>query len=139
VRARQSSATAGILSTRQVMVVEDDDDIRETVAAILIDEKYAVTAYRNGHLAFDALQGGERPGLILLDLMMPVMDGWEFRKIQLADPALASIPVVLVTAAGMERVRRDQFTEVLRKPLKLEQILNTVARFFPAPAADPRP
>jgi CheY-like chemotaxis protein len=114
-----------------VMVVEDDEDIRETLTALLADEGYTVSAYRNGRLALDALKEGQRPGVILLDLMMPEMDGWEFRRRQLADPAIDEIPVVLITAAGMERVRREEFSEVLRKPLKLDRVLGAVARFAP--------
>jgi CheY-like chemotaxis protein len=112
-----------------VMVVEDDEDIRTTLTALLSDEGYAVVGYRNGRLALDALKGGERPAVILLDLMMPEMDGWQFRRAQLANPALDEIPVVLITAATAERVRREEFSEVLRKPLKLDQVLGAVARF----------
>jgi CheY-like chemotaxis protein len=110
------------------MVVDDDDDIRETLESLLTEEGYAVSAYQNGRAALDALRAGERPAAILLDLMMPIMDGWDFRREQLADPALASIPVILVTAAGLERVNPEDFTEVLRKPLKLERVLDTLER-----------
>jgi CheY-like chemotaxis protein len=116
------------------MLVDDDTDIRETLTALLIEDGYAVTAYRNGKLALEALRRGQRPAVILLDLMMPVMDGWEFRRAQLADPALDEIPVVLITAAGTERIRAEEFSEVLRKPLKLERVLEAVARFVPPPA-----
>jgi CheY-like chemotaxis protein len=110
------------------MVVDDDDDIRETLRSLLVEEGYAVTAHQNGRAALGALRAGERPAAILLDLMMPIMDGWDFRREQLADPALAGIPVILVTAAGLERVNPEDFTAVLRKPLKLERVLDTLER-----------
>jgi CheY-like chemotaxis protein len=113
------------------MVVDDDDDIRETLRSLLEEEGYRVTAFPHGRAALEALRGGERPAGILLDLTMPVMDGWDFRREQLADPALAAIPVILVTAAGLERVNVEDFTAVLRKPLKLERVLDTLERLCP--------
>jgi CheY-like chemotaxis protein len=113
------------------MVVDDDNDIRETLRSLLVEEGYQVSAHQNGRAALDALQAlpaADRPDVILLDLMMPIMDGWDFRRSQLANPALAGIPVVLVTAAGLERVNPADFTEVLRKPLKLERVLDTLER-----------
>jgi CheY-like chemotaxis protein len=112
-----------------VMVVDDDDDIRETLSGLLEDEGYAVASFPTGLAAMDALKAGLLPRVILLDLMMPVMDGAEFRRAQLADGALASIPVILVTAAGLERVTRSDFSEVLRKPLKIDRVLEVVAGF----------
>jgi CheY-like chemotaxis protein len=97
-----------------------------------MDEGYTVTAFANGQLALDALRAGQRPGIILLDLMMPVMDGWEFRRAQLADPALDEIPVVLITAVGTQRIRSEEFSQVLRKPLRLDRVLDAVARFASA-------
>jgi CheY-like chemotaxis protein len=111
-----------------VMLVEDDDDIRETLAILLEEEGYAVGSYRNGREALDGLRAGPLPAAILLDLMMPEMDGHQFRRAQRADAAWAGIPVILITAAGMERVRRDEFTEVLRKPIKVERLLEVLAR-----------
>src|SRR3954447_6592847 len=112
-----------------VMVVDDDDDIRETLVGLLEDEGYAVVAYPTGRDAFDALKGGVLPRVILLDLMMPVMDGAEFRRAQLADPALASIPVILIPAAGLEPIKRSDYSEVLRKPLKIDRVLAVIAQY----------
>jgi CheY-like chemotaxis protein len=111
------------------MVVDDDDDIRETLAGLLEDEGYAVRACATGQEALEALRSGLAPRVILLDLMMPVMDGAEFRRAQLADPALASIPVILITAAGLERVMRSEYSEVLRKPLKIDRVLELIAGY----------
>lgn len=119
--------TANAVREHLVMVVDDDDDIRETLAGLLEDEGYAVAAFATGRDALAALREGLAPRVILLDLMMPVMDGAEFRREQLADPKLAPIPVVLVTAAGLERVDRADFPEVLRKPLKIDRVLEVIA------------
>jgi CheY-like chemotaxis protein len=121
--------TANAVRKPLVMVVDDDDDIRETLVSLLEDEGYEVAAFPTGRDALDALQGGLGPQVILLDLMMPVMDGAEFRRAQLADPALASIPVVLITAAGLEPIRRSDYSEVLRKPLKIDRVLAVIAEY----------
>jgi CheY-like chemotaxis protein len=121
--------TAKAVRKPLVMVVDDDDDIRETLASLLEDEGYTVATAPTGLAAIEALRAGARPRMILLDLMMPVMDGTEFRREQLADPALAHIPVVLITAAGLERVTRSQFSDILRKPLKIDRVLEVVATY----------
>jgi CheY-like chemotaxis protein len=121
--------TASAVRKPLVMVVDDDDDIRETLRGLLEDEEYQVSAYPTGREAMDALKGGEQPRVILLDLMMPVMDGAEFRRAQLADPALASIPVILITAAGLEPIQRSDYSDVLRKPLKVDRILAAIAEY----------
>ena len=112
-----------------ILVVDDDDDIRETLVGLLEDEGYQVSAYPTGRDALDALQAGMAPRVILLDLMMPVMDGAEFRRAQLADPALAGIPVVLITAAGLEPIKRSDYSDVLRKPLKIDRVLAVIAEY----------
>ncbi len=81
-----------------VLVVEDDDDLREATAEILMHAGYRVATAPNGARALDCLRGGLRPAVILLDLMMPVLSGRGFRAGQLADPAFADIPVVVVSA-----------------------------------------
>jgi CheY-like chemotaxis protein len=121
--------TANAVRKPLVMVVDDDDDIRETLAGLLEDEGYQVSAFPTGQDALAALQGGLGPRVILLDLMMPVMDGAEFRRAQLADARLAGIPVILLTAAGLERIVRDDFSEVLRKPLKIDRVLEVIAGY----------
>src|SRR4051812_3823868 len=84
-----------------VLVVDDDRAIRVTVQEILADEGYAVRAVENGREALEVLRTTEAlPGIILLDLRMPVMDGWSFRQQQKADPRLADIPVLVLSADG---------------------------------------
>src|SRR6185436_16404183 len=84
-----------------VLVVDDDADIRETIAGVLEDEGYGVAGAKNGQEALTWLRapGSPRPQLILLELMMPVMSGPEFRAAQEADPSLHAIPVVIVSAS----------------------------------------
>jgi CheY-like chemotaxis protein len=83
-----------------VMVVDDDDDVRESVSLLLSDEGYDVVTAPNGAVALHELHEGVQPSLIVLDLMMPVMSGWEFRDRQLHDDQIATIPVIVLTAAG---------------------------------------
>ena len=95
--------------SRPVMIVEDDFDVRTLFAESLNEAGYEVETASNGLEALDLLRelrgdhDTRRPGVILLDLMMPIMDGWEFRRQQQDDPKLSSIPVVAITAAGDHR------------------------------------
>ncbi len=83
-----------------LMIVDDDDDLRNTLADIMTAQGYQVAAFGDARAALAALEDGQTPFLILLDLMMPGMSGWEFRAAQLENPTLAPIPVVVVTAAN---------------------------------------
>lgn len=111
-----------------ILIVDDDTDVREVLGELLADEGYATRTCPNGRAALEMLRGGARPGLILLDLMMPVMDGWQFRAEQLRDASLRSIPVVVMTAS--RGVDRDDLggAEVLQKPVGLGDILEAVER-----------
>ena len=80
-----------------ILVVDDDADIREALCSILEDENYRVASAADGREALD-VAAEERPSLILLDIMMPVMSGTEFRAAQLADDALRDVPVVILSA-----------------------------------------
>lgn len=92
-----------------IMVVEDDADVLDVIALTLEDHGYSVLVAANGRQALDKLRAAEhRPALILLDLMMPVMDGRQFREAQRRDPALADVPVVLLSAdVDIARSRRS--------------------------------
>src|SRR5574340_1100683 len=103
----------------EVLLVEDDAAIRDALRELLEAEGFVVQGAANGREALARLRaGGHRPRLILLDLMMPVMDGWEFRQAQRGDPALARIPVVVLTAAdGAEDLIADmKVAACLSKP-----------------------
>jgi CheY-like chemotaxis protein len=114
-----------------VLVVDDDPDIRSTVREILEDEGYHVLDAANGLEALRRLRAGSSPDLILLDLSMPIMSGAEFRSEQRKDPALSSIPVVVVTAVGSPdmKVSPLEVAGFLRKPVHLDELLGTVERF----------
>src|ERR1043165_9927085 len=86
-----------------VLIVEDDEDLREMMAQLLTLEGYQAAAVANGREALEYLHDSEKPHVILLDLMMPVMDGWEFRRKQQADPSLAPVPVIVLSALDQAR------------------------------------
>lgn len=113
-----------------VLVVEDDPDIRATLCEALEDHGYTAVPASNGAEALDYLRRtNERPCLILLDLMMPVMDGQTFRAEQRADAAIAQIPVVVVSAyRDLDKYRDELDTECLPKPVRLETLLQTARR-----------
>lgn len=113
-----------------VLIVEDDEDIRETVTELLQDEGYSVEHAGNGRDAL-ALLETISPQTILLDLSMPIMSGQEFRAAQLADPRIASIPTVVMSAADRlrEKTAPMQVNDLLTKPVKLDQLLQVLARY----------
>jgi len=111
-----------------ILVVDDDTDLRETVGELLVDEGYRPRLCENGREALLALRGGERPRLILLDLMMPEMNGWQFREEQLKDEGLSKIPVVVMTASRGVDAQPISASEVLWKPIGLDELLRVVAR-----------
>src|SRR4051812_39456009 len=80
-----------------ILIVEDDTELRETLGEILQEEGYHVAGVGNGREALDHLRQSDPPCLILLDLMMPVMSGWEFRDQQRQDPDLAGVPVAILS------------------------------------------
>src|SRR5215467_11486900 len=98
-----------------VMVVEDDEDIRISLKELLEDDGYQVLLAANGREALDCLERGKRPCLIFLDLMMPVMDGWQFRREQQKRDSLKKIPVAVITAAGEAAAASVQAQKVILK------------------------
>jgi CheY-like chemotaxis protein len=119
------------------MIVDDDDDLRETLAGIMTAQGFEVMAFGDARAALVALENGRPPFLILLDLMMPGMSGWEFRAAQLENTRLAPIPVVVVTAANVfnDGVRSLSDVEILRKPFDLDTLLAVVDRYAAAAQA----
>jgi CheY-like chemotaxis protein len=96
-------------------------------------EGFTVEVAANGKQALDRLNAGMHPCVILLDLMMPVMDGWQFRSQQKRDAELASIPVIVVSAAGKERIADIEANAYLTKPVDLEQLLAEVTQYCSTP------
>lgn len=109
-----------------LMVVDDDDLLRESMAAVLTGRGFRVLAHASAQTALDALTQGERPDLILLDLMMPQMDGREFRRRQLAHAALAKIPVVAVSGDRSATVENLATAALIAKPLAANDLVGTV-------------
>jgi CheY-like chemotaxis protein len=118
------------MADRTVMVVEDDALIREMVVQIRAFEGFTTIVARNGAEALHRLRDEHvHPALILLDLMMPVMNGWQFRVEQLKDPALAGIPVVVMSASDENDVPAEAH---VGKPFEIDVLLDTVSRFAPS-------
>ena len=114
-----------------VLLVEDDQAIRESMQEILQDSGFSVATARDGEQALTWLRASPVPGLILLDLSMPVMNGEAFRKEQRKDPLFAKIPVIVLSAAAglAEKVRPMQIEGCLSKPVDLELLLFTVGQY----------
>jgi CheY-like chemotaxis protein len=113
----------------RILLVEDDTAIRETIAELLCDEGYRVTSAANGAEALELLEASDAPSLILLDLMMPVMNGWELQRALHRDPRLSSIPVVVISASrdAEPRLPTDA-AAFLAKPFDAGRLLDTVGR-----------
>lgn len=113
-----------------VLVVDDDFDLRDTLQEILEDFGYEVAVASDGYEALSWLRSHELPRLVLLDWMMPICDGATFRAEQLADERLASVPVVLLTAD----IRLDEKTKSMnanayvKKPVELDTLIETIRR-----------
>jgi CheY-like chemotaxis protein len=115
-----------------ILLVEDDEDIAEILGLVMPGLGYQLVAAPNGAEALDLLRrGAERPHLILLDLMMPVMNGWEFRAEQLRDPRLRDIPVVVMT--GIRDAEREaaalRADGLLAKPIDLQELNSLISRY----------
>ena len=124
-----SSNHLNVPSSRLVLVVDDDQDIRDALCELLVDEGYRAVPAKNGEDALKYLGSGELPSVILLDLMMPVVDGWEFRRRQQSDPRVRGIPVVVITAAGELRAQSIAVERVLAKPLQIEEVLDVLKKY----------
>ena len=112
-----------------ILVVDDDPDIRESLREVLEDEGYEVACVGNGREALDHLKAASPPPcVILLDLMMPVMDGWQFRREQKQNPAIADIPLIVITATGKRPVLIDA-AELVMKPLDLNRLFEAIERY----------
>jgi CheY-like chemotaxis protein len=119
----------------RILLVEDDEALRDVLAEVLADEGYHVECAANGREALESLaRCACPPDLILLDLMMPVMDGWSFREAQQLDPRLARIPTVVLSASyppDSPRIRSLRAEMVLSKPISAERLARMLRRFLP--------
>jgi CheY-like chemotaxis protein len=130
-------------SRGHVLVVEDDENVRESMGQLLEEEGYAVSLAENGHEALTRLYTESPPDVIALDLRMPVMDGWEFRAIQVKDPKLRQVPVVAISADGSAQAAAISAEAYLQRPVEAKTLLATIKRVMveaaPKPAPQPAP
>ena len=111
-----------------VLVVDDDAEIRQALAELLEDEEYEVLLAANGKEALDLVANGPRPDVILLDVMMPVMDGWHFLSARLKHPELVEVPIIIISA-GQEaerEARKVGVFEVAKKPLHVDDLIQRI-------------
>jgi len=111
-----------------VLVVDDDAEIRQALAELLEDEDYGVRLAANGKEALELVSSGLRPDVILLDVMMPVMDGWHFLSARLKYPELVEVPIIIISA-GQEAEREAHKVgvfEVAKKPLHVDDLIRRI-------------
>jgi CheY-like chemotaxis protein len=117
-----------------ILIVDDDPDMREGLCDVLGDEGYRVTSATDGADAVRCIHEAALPDLIVIDLRMPIMDGYEFLRLRFVDQALRQIPVIVVSATLDKRID-DPGVEVMRKPVELETLLRLVRRQLECPRA----
>lgn len=114
------------------MIVDDDDDIRQTLAEVLSEQAFDCIVAADGVDALGRLENEKLPGVILLDLVMPNMNGWEFYGALRRNPLLANIPVIVMTVASARRDPIDA-AHILEKPFTLESVLEVLSRACASP------
>ena len=117
-----------------ILLVEDNDDVREMMTMALELGGHVISSAANGREALNMLQAGQRPGLILMDLMMPVMNGWELRAALRNDPELSALPVVVVSAVTTVFARELGNTRCMSKPVDIDRMLDLVGECTSGPA-----
>lgn len=116
------------MTAPSVLVVEDDDDIRASLLEFLDEHGYRARGAANGREGLSLLSDGARPSVIILDLMMPVMDGWTFRAELHRRPAFSAVPVVVISAYDRleRRIEGLELAGWLAKPIDLDALLDVV-------------
>ena len=112
-----------------VLIVEDDSMVRESLQMILETYGYSVLSATNGKDALDTLKKVNKPCLILLDIMMPVMNGWEFLKAKDTEPKLKDMPVVILSAADANDPMAKKAVKFLPKPVNIETLLRVLSNY----------
>lgn len=117
---------------KKILVIEDDIAIRELLVELLISEGYDVTSAVNGEEGLTRLRNDSLPDVILMDLMMPVMDGYGFRTEQLKNSKWSSIPTIVMSAEAQarEKLKPYHVNDFLSKPVELDTILSTIAKYI---------
>lgn len=116
------------MARSRVLLVEDDPDVAQVLADLLGHFGYEASTARDGAHALALLRDGMRPDVVLLDLMMPNMDGYRFRRSQRADPELARIPTIVITAQVRPDLEELAPAAYLRKPFEMDALVAEVAR-----------
>jgi CheY-like chemotaxis protein len=111
-----------------ILVVEDDDDIRSVIVDLLESEGYQTMAATNGKEALDVLSNSPKPCLVLLDMMMPIMNGREFLDIIMKDSMLAPLPVLIVSAIA-DATNSKGSIGFLKKPIDIDVVLDVVGQY----------
>ena len=111
-----------------ILFVDDDPGLQRVMTKFLLLEGFTPVVAANGQEALDYLRGGGDAKVIVLDLRMPVMDGWAFRKEQRSDPGLAGIPVIVLSGADAERVPEIEAAAAFRKPVSFSDVITVVRR-----------
>jgi CheY-like chemotaxis protein len=120
-----TAASEAALSSSTILLVDDDDELRDIVGDALEECDYDVVPAGNGKQAIDYLMASGRPCVIVLDLMMPIMNGWECLRLIKREARFSSIPVILVTA--IDRDRPPGADVVLKKPYAIADLLAVIA------------
>jgi CheY-like chemotaxis protein len=123
----------------RLLVVDDDADVREALRGVLSDEGFTVDTATDGRHALEVLAHGPLPDVLILDWMMPVMNGIELRRALLADARLCRLPVVFLTADARLQGHAGELRAavVLTKPVKLDELLSAVQQAGTARPAEP--
>jgi two-component system response regulator CpxR len=112
----------------RILVVEDHNDSREMLEEFLTEEGFTVETAMNGLQALERLMRAPRPDLVLLDLMMPVMTGWDLMERVAEEPSLWGLPVIVVSGAGSTRPLPRGIVASIPKPLDLNLLMETISR-----------
>lgn len=128
-RSTTSASERDVAHRCLVAIIEDDSEFRNMLRELLEEEQYRVVALANGAEALEALRGDTVPNVILLDVSMPVMDGFDFLRYRNEDPKLAAVPVVLVTNAKPHERPTIGVNDVVRKPIDIDEILFAIKRY----------
>jgi CheY-like chemotaxis protein len=117
-----------IASRNSILIIEDDQEIREALEEILRFEGYEVGSVKNGKEGLDYLHKASAPSVILLDMMMPVMNGYQFLAAYQEEPSFSGIPVIVLSAdnALEDKLKQFQVRFFLKKPIELERLLELV-------------
>jgi signal transduction histidine kinase len=116
--------------TKRVLLADDDASVRVTLTEVLREEGYAVEAVENGQQALDALRRVPRPDIVVLDVHMPVLNGWEFRVRQRADPLIASVPVIALSGDGSPEAEAIDADAYVAKPASVAALLDAIQRIL---------